>query len=127
VVGAPFIDGRALVSALVSEGLAGVSFEAVDFTPKATRYAGSLCHGVHFHVDDRSLFEPVRTGIALAVALRRLYPDQWDATRLHEMLGDPAVTTAVLEGRPLSYIEGLYKDDLDAFRAKRAKYLLYPP
>jgi hypothetical protein len=43
------------------------------------------------------------------------------------MLGDPAVAQAVVDGRPLVEIEALFKDDLEAFRAKRAKYLLYPP
>jgi hypothetical protein len=43
------------------------------------------------------------------------------------MLGDPVVAQAILDLRSLPEIEALFKDDLDAFRIKRAKYLLYPP
>jgi hypothetical protein len=41
------------------------------------------------------------------------------------MIGDPTVTAAILDGKDLAGIEALYKTDLDAFRAKRTKYLLY--
>jgi uncharacterized protein YbbC (DUF1343 family) len=127
LLGAPFIEPEKLALALSSYHLAGISFSPVRFTPKSSAHAGAECGGVRLHVEDRSRFEPVRTGVALALALRGFYRDQWDATRLHEMIGDPAVTAAILDLRPLGEIEGLWKDDLEAFRAKRAKYLLYPP
>ncbi len=41
------------------------------------------------------------------------------------MIGDPAVTAAILDGKALADIEALYKADLEAFVSKRAKYLLY--
>jgi uncharacterized protein YbbC (DUF1343 family) len=78
-------------------------------------------------VADRAVFEPVRTGLAIALALRKLYGKDWDGARLRRMVGDPMVAQAILDRRPLVEVEALYKDDLDAFRAKRAKYLLYPP
>jgi uncharacterized protein YbbC (DUF1343 family) len=85
-----------------------------------------LCHGIRLRVANRSVFEPVRTGLAMALALGKLHGKDWDAVRLRRMLGDPVVAQAILDGRPLSQVEALFKDDLDAFRAKRAKYLLYP-
>jgi uncharacterized protein YbbC (DUF1343 family) len=127
VVGAPWIDGRALAGELAKVGLAGVSFEATRFTPTENRYQGVLCHGVRLRLQNRAVFEPVRTGLAMALALRKLYGKDWDSARLRRMLGDPAVAQAVVDGRPLVEIEALFKDDLEAFRAKRAKYLLYPP
>jgi hypothetical protein len=68
----------------------------------------------------------VRTGIALALSLRSLHRARWQTARFHEIIGQPAVTRAILALRPLSEIEGSYKADLEAFRAKRQKYLLYP-
>jgi uncharacterized protein YbbC (DUF1343 family) len=126
VVGAPWIDGRRLAAELAGAELAGVSFEATSFTPEANLYAGTLCQGIRLRVESRATFEPVRTGIAIAIALRKLFRGHWDATRLHKMMGDPAVAAAIIEPRRLSEIEALFKDDLDAFRAKRLKYLLYP-
>lgn len=126
VVGAPWMDGKLLAQTLSGLGLAGVSFQATSFTPSATPYARSTCQGVRVHVENRAAFEPVRTGIAIALTLRKLFPKQWSAERLHGMIGDPTVTAAILAGRTLAAVEALYKTDLDAFAAKRAKYLLYP-
>jgi uncharacterized protein YbbC (DUF1343 family) len=125
VLGAPWIDGKKLRSALNGDELA-LSVTPTRFTPKSSTYAGTECQGIRLHVDDRRRFEPVRTGITLALALRKLYRDRWNTGRLHEMIGDPAVTAAILDLRPRPSIEGLWKDDLEAFRAKRTKYLLYP-
>jgi hypothetical protein len=65
--------------------------------------------------------------IAIAIALRKLYREQWNAARLHRMIGDPVVTAAILKPSSLGEVEALFKDDLDVFRAKRQKYLFYPP
>jgi uncharacterized protein YbbC (DUF1343 family) len=125
VIGAPWIDGPALAAELAKAGLAGVSFESTRFTPTANRYSGKLCHGIRLRLENRAVFEPVRTGIAMALALRKLHGKDWDASHLRRMLGDPAVAQAILDGNRLADIEALYKNDLDAFRAKRMKYLLY--
>ena len=131
VVGAPWIDGRRLADELMRTHLSGISFEATSFTPNSTpkvnRFAGTLCRGIRLRVHDRSTFEPVRTGMAIALALRKLFGDNWDARRLHRIIGDPAVAEAILKSRRLPEIEAFFKNDLDAFRAKRLKYLLYPP
>jgi uncharacterized protein YbbC (DUF1343 family) len=125
VLGAPWIDGKKLASALVADQLGGLLVSVAHFTPKSSTYAGVECNGVRLRVADRGKFEPIRTGIALARALRMLYRDKWNASRLHEMIGHAAVTAAILDLRPLAQIEALWKEDLDAFQLKRGKYLLY--
>ena len=127
VVGAPWIDGPALAAQLAKADLAGVSFESIDFTPTENRYKGVPCHGVRLRLENRATFDPVRTGIAAALALRKLHGKDWDAAHLRRMLGDPALAQAILDLRSLPEIEALFKDDLDTFRVKRAKYLLYAP
>jgi uncharacterized protein YbbC (DUF1343 family) len=126
LMGAPWVDAERLVATLHGYGLAGVTFSAARFKPNASLHAGKDCSGVSLRVTDRALFEPVRTGIALALSLRRLHPAQWKTARLHEIIGQPAVTSAILALRPLSEIEALYADELEAFRSKRQKFLLYP-
>lgn len=126
VVGAPWIDGELLARELSSLKLGGVSFRATTFTPNANPHARKACQGVRVRLVDRAAFEPVRTGIAIALGLRKLFPKRWVAERLHGMIGDPAVTAAILDGKSLAAIEALYKADLEAFAAKRSKYLLYP-
>jgi uncharacterized protein YbbC (DUF1343 family) len=124
-LGAPWIDGQALASAMNAEGLAGVVFAPEDFTPDADRYAGRLCHGVHVSVRDRSRFEPVQTGLAIARALRRLHRREWEFAKLDRLLVHPDAMTAIDAGLPLAAIVETYRAELAAFITKREKYLLY--
>jgi uncharacterized protein YbbC (DUF1343 family) len=125
IVGAPWIDER-FATALQNEGLAGVTITPAKFTPASGLYADTACTGVRFEVTDRAAFEPVRLGVTLARVLRDLYPDAWHADKLDKIIGNRAITDAILDRQPLADIESLWSADLDAFRAKRKKYLLYP-
>jgi uncharacterized protein YbbC (DUF1343 family) len=124
-LGAPWIDGDTLASALGFDVLPGVRFTSESFTPNADRYAGQLCHGVRVAVLDRALFEPVRTGLAIARELRRLYPRDWDFDKLDRLLVHGAAMRAIDRALPLAAIVETYRAELDAFAAKREKYLLY--
>jgi uncharacterized protein YbbC (DUF1343 family)/CubicO group peptidase (beta-lactamase class C family) len=125
VVGAPWIDER-FVLALEHESLSGVVFTPVRFTPTSGVYEGQNCNGVHFEVTDRAAFEPVRLGIVLARSLRELYADAWHTDKLGKIIGNRIVTEAILDRRPLADIESLWSAELELFRGKRKKYLLYP-
>jgi uncharacterized protein YbbC (DUF1343 family) len=124
-VGAPFIDGRALAAALLADELGGVAFVADNFTPTADRYAGQRCGGVRVTVRDRSQFEPVRTGIAIARELRRLYRTEWDFAKLDRLLAHPDAMNAVDRGLAVPEIMSTFRAELADFVAKREKYLLY--
>ncbi|HLK37506.1 MAG TPA: serine hydrolase [Polyangiaceae bacterium] len=126
-IGAPWIDAGALSAAVARDGLEGVVLSPEVFTPTADRYAGQACHGLHVTVRDRARFEPVRTGLAIARELRRLYPREWDVDKLDRLLVSAATSQAVRAGLPIDAIVATYRDDLAAFTAKREKYLLYDP
>jgi uncharacterized protein YbbC (DUF1343 family) len=124
-VGAPWISGEALAKALVADALQGASIEPETFQPTSDRYANRLCHGVRVTVRDRSQFEPVRTGLAIARELRRLYPREWEFNKLDRLLVHHEAMRAIDGGLPLAAIVETYKAELAAFAAKREKYLLY--
>jgi uncharacterized protein YbbC (DUF1343 family)/CubicO group peptidase (beta-lactamase class C family) len=124
-LGAPWIDGKALAAALVADALPGVAFAAESFTPTSDRYAGQTCEGVHVTVLDRDAFAPVRTGLAMARELRRLYPQAWSFQKLDRLLVHAAAMRAIDAGLPVGAIVETYRGDLAAFAAKREKYLLY--
>ena len=124
-VGAPWIDADAFTTALRAEGLDGVRIEAEVFTPASDRFAGRACNGVRLAVTDRAHFDPVRTGLALARVLRRLYRGAWELQKMDRLLGCPAATNAIDQGMTLDAIVATYQADLAAFIAKREKYLLY--
>jgi uncharacterized protein YbbC (DUF1343 family) len=126
-LGAPWINGSSLAKALGADGLQGLSIEPETFTPATDRYAHQPCHGIHVTVRDRSQFEPVRTGLAIARELRRLYPRDWEFAKLDRLLVQREAMRAIDGGLPLGAITETYQTELAAFAAKREKYLLYRP
>jgi uncharacterized protein YbbC (DUF1343 family) len=124
-VGAPWIDGAALAAALAGDALSGVTFAPETFTPRSDRYAGQSCNGLHVAVSDRARFEPVRTGLAIARELRRLYPRAWEFAKLDRLLVSQAAVNAIDAGLPIDAVVDTYRVELAAFMTKREKYLLY--
>ena len=57
LVGAPWIDGKALADQLNARGIAGVRFEAATFTPSQWVYPGQSCGGIRITLTDRNRFD----------------------------------------------------------------------
>jgi uncharacterized protein YbbC (DUF1343 family) len=126
VVGAPWIDGGALSSALSQLALGGVSFAPASFTPTSSTFHGEASNGVRITLTDRALFEPVRLGVGLARELRRLYPGRWHFEDVDKLLQNKRALSAIDRRDSIAQIEATWADDLAAFRLRREKYLLYP-
>lgn len=125
VVGAPWCDGMALAAHLRQEQLPGVAFVPIQFTPTASKHAGQRCGGVQIAIRDWQSFDAVRTGIALARALRLLHADDWDPKRLDWLLKDEATAAAILAGEPTAAIVQRWQKDLDLYKVRRRPFLLY--
>jgi len=125
LLGAPWIDGKALARALSERHLSGVRVESIDFTPADDRYAGVLCHGVRFSVTDRNAFRAPELGVELAAALFRLYPTQFRLRDTLGMIGSSQTLEAIAQGKDPRKIASGWQDELEGFKRLRAKYLLY--
>ena len=125
IVAAPWMDGAAVAKKLNEAGIGGVVFEPIEITPKASIHAHKKCRGVHISVNDRARFEPVRTGIAIAVALREVHPTEWDFDQLDKMLRHPPAMDAIRAGKGLADIEATWAFDLGTFKERRERFLLY--
>jgi len=126
VIGAPWIDGPALATYLNGTSLPGVSFEAIRFTPDASKFAGEACGGVRLTITDRGRFDPLRVGFEIARHLATAYADTWEVDAYLRLLGNDRTLEAVREGLPYPEILATYDDGLNAFRERRSRYLLYP-
>jgi len=126
VFGAPWIDGPALATYLNGASLPGVSFEAIRFTPDASKFAGEACGGVRLTITDRGRLDPLRVGFEIARHLATAYADTWEVDAYLRLLGNDRTLEAVREGLPYSEILATYDDGLNAFRERRSRYLLYP-
>ena len=126
VIGAPWIDGRALAGYLNGASLPGVSFDALRFTPVASKYAGEACSGVRLTITNREIFEPLRVGFEIARHLATAYADTWEVDAYLRLLGNDETLEAVRNGLSYAEILASYEDELSAFRERRGQYLLYP-
>jgi uncharacterized protein YbbC (DUF1343 family)/CubicO group peptidase (beta-lactamase class C family) len=125
LVGAPYIDSRAFADYLNARLIPGVRFVPVTFTPSSGTHSGHLCGGVNLIVTDRNVVDAPELGMELAVALRKLYPDQWQIDKLIDIVGNRATFAAVAQAEDPRSIAESWQADLDRFRTLRNKYLLY--
>jgi uncharacterized protein YbbC (DUF1343 family) len=124
-LGAPWIRSDALLNSLSPRQIPGVSFAAASFTPSDGLYKGDACAGVKLTITDRNAFDSIRTGLEIADALHRLYPERFQVTKLMDLLASQATVDAIIQFEAPASIIASWKSDLDQFRTLRAKYLLY--
>ncbi|MBK7705254.1 MAG: DUF1343 domain-containing protein [Acidobacteria bacterium] len=125
VVGAPWIDAQKLASYLNARNLAGVRFVPIKFKPKSSVFKDENCGGINIVIVDRRLFRSVRTGIEIAVALRKLYAAEWQAERYGRLLVNAQILELVKRGDEPDAIEKAWVASLEEFRRRRARFLLY--
>ena len=133
-IGAPWLEHARAVALLRDLGLPGVTFDTVTFTPVQQPYhgrppelAGERLRGVRLRVTDRDRFAPYLTGVALLWAVHTLHADQlvWNDAVLDRLAATPRVKLLLQAGRTPREIAAAWTDEVAAFRARRAPYLLY--
>lgn len=125
IIGAPWMDGRQLAAHLNRADLPGVRFVPIEFQPDASKYAGVICQGINIIVTEREKFESVRTGLTIAVHLRKLFPELWEVKSLNRLLANTQVRDAILDGDSFTEIERSYQPRLEEFRKRRKIFLMY--
>lgn len=125
VVGAPWIDGRRLAGYLNSRGIAGVRFVPVRFKPNASVYSGQLLGGVNIVITDRGNFNSVRTGLEIAAALARLYPNEWEIDKYSRLLVNADTLMRLKRGDSPEQIEAAWVAGLREFDQRRRRFFLY--
>ncbi len=125
VIGAPYIDDRALAGAMNGMGLPGIRFVPVRFTPKASIFKDQACGGLYLLLTDREACPVVDVGLALAVQLQRMYGDRFALDKIAPLLRHPATLAAIRAGKSFGDIKTLWSTDLGEFMARRGSFLLY--
>ena len=125
LVGAPWIDPQSLAEALNSRNIPGVRFVPVRFKPSTSVFKDQDCGGVNLIITDRARFRPVTTGIEIAVALRRLYPSQWEVDKYLRLLVNANTLERLKSGSSADEIIRWWAKDLADYERARAPVLLY--
>lgn len=127
LVGAPWIDAAELSRHLAARAVPGVQFSPAEFTPAADRFRGQPCQGVRIAVADRDKLDSPALGVEIAAALQHLYPKHFRLDQTLGSIGSSAVLDEIRAGDDPKAIVTAWQAGLDEFRARRARYLLYPP
>jgi uncharacterized protein YbbC (DUF1343 family) len=125
VFGAPWVNARQLANALNGAGLTGVRFVPIRFTPRSSKFEGTLCDGVHVIITDRAAFEPLEAGLTIAHHLRTLYPNDWEMKNYNRLLCNDAVWHAIVDNQPLEKVLELSRHGVIDFVTSRDRFLLY--
>ncbi|MEO8480664.1 MAG: serine hydrolase [Acidobacteriota bacterium] len=124
-IGAPWIDGGRLAADLNARAIPGVRFYPESFTPASSIFANELCQGVFIVITDRRALRPVRVGVEMASALRRLFPDQFDIDKAASLFGSLDGLARIKSGEDGAVIAASWADAEARWTALSAKYLLY--
>jgi uncharacterized protein YbbC (DUF1343 family) len=125
VVAAPWIDGRQLTNFLNRRNLDGVRFVSVSFTPNASVFKGVKVNGINIIITGRARFDSVKTGFEIAAALRKLYPNDWEADKYARLLVNADYLEMVKRGDAADAIEKKWAEDVANFRGRSKPFLLY--
>ena len=128
--GAPWLDARRVVKLLEEHAPRGVRFEAESFTPRApgdAKYADRSIPGVRVIVTDRDRVHVGRLGAAIVSALARSAPDslRLTARNFDVRFGSSAARQALLGGEDPDGVIDRSLGEVNAFRERARKYLLY--
>ncbi len=129
-LGAPWLDGAALVAILQRLDLPGVRFEAVRFRPIAPddgKFDGEEVSGIRLFVTDRSSYDPTTTSVHLLVEIRRMAGPEWvwREAAFDRLAGTDRLRMAIEAGHAADLIVDSWPAALDGFARVRSRYLLY--
>ncbi|HSG46404.1 MAG TPA: DUF1343 domain-containing protein [Longimicrobiales bacterium] len=128
-IGAPWLDGDALASALEGYALPGVAFESVTFTPRSPgdgKFPETEVRGVRFRAVGAG-YDPTRAAVAALLEARRQAGERWEWREAHfdRLAGTDALRRAVEAGATLEEAVAGWEAQAAAFRDLRRPYLLY--
>jgi uncharacterized protein YbbC (DUF1343 family) len=123
--GAPWMNGDEVAAALNARNLPGLRFAGQPFIPIAGLYSGQRCGGVSIKITDRFKVRSMRVGLEIAAILQKLYPKQFEISKMIELVGNSDTMQQLQSGVAPEKIVASWSDSLAAFDQVRRKYFLY--
>ncbi len=134
LIGAPWLDAEAFRRTLMAEDLPGVVFTSASFRPTFSKHMGEVCQGVLVNVTDRNGFRPLNAAVAMLVALKREFPEQFDWKKdwqgngsfVDRLAGGTYMRDMVDAGKSVSDVYRRATQGQETFLGIRERYLHYP-
>ncbi len=130
--GAPWLDANRLVQAVAQYDLPGVRLVPTEIRPTADRavyttYRDTAFTSLRIEVTDRRTFQPVYTTLVLLTEAKRQNPERFRImnTGFTQMIGSTWAREAFDRGEDPRVIQARWRQELQAWEQKRARYKLY--
>jgi uncharacterized protein YbbC (DUF1343 family) len=129
-VGAPWLNAAEVARTLNARGIAGVHFDAIEFTPTEPgdrKFAGQRIPGVRIVIDDRNRVHAGRLGASILWAVTRVNGDSLRVTaRTFDLrFGNPAAREALMAGEDPDTVIDREIPGVVAFERAARPYFLY--
>lgn len=127
MVGAPWIQGPALATALNALKLPGLKFIALTFTPAKDNYVGQVCQGVRIKVTDPALVRPVDVFVHLSCLLRQSWPNDFELrwNEVARVTGSSDFEHLYQANKPAAEMLEVFHKSTEDFVKERQPFLLY--
>ena len=130
---AEWIDADSLAAGLNSLSLPGVIFRPIHYKPYYSVSQGKMVHGVQIHLTDPKKAPLTLLQFYFLQEAHKLWPDKdvfrlCDQSRLEmfdKVCGTDRVRTGFTKTWQVSSIQGLWYNDIDEFRKRAEKYMIY--
>ncbi|MGH1417229.1 MAG: exo-beta-N-acetylmuramidase NamZ family protein [Hyphomicrobiaceae bacterium] len=138
LIGAPWLDAKALAQRLNKLGRPGVSFHTQSYVPRSIkgvaahpRFKNTKLTGVRINLTDINAFEPLETGIHILAQLvqearrvnrARLFTE---LKMFHLLAGTKDLHRMLKSRKSAKEIIASWQNDISKFKDQRAHYLLY--
>jgi uncharacterized protein YbbC (DUF1343 family) len=132
--GTPWLDTKALVSALEGDPASGLELETLTYTPVSLpgktlhpAYENRMCQGIRIHIREPEKFRPVHFALALIKALKDRHGSKISVTSdsLNLLFGDNLLVRYIKGNLTYDRMITQIKTEEQLFLKKREKYLLY--
>jgi uncharacterized protein YbbC (DUF1343 family) len=130
LAGMPDLNPQRLADELNGRRLPGLFFRPMYFEPYYGPYAKQVCGGVHIVLTDRNKAELTPIQFHVMDAVSKLRPDiELFSTKrarvFDKVCGTDKIRERFLDNRPMEEILSAWREGVDEFISRRAKYLLY--
>ena len=130
--GAPWLDANRLLQAVAAYDLPGVRLVPTEIRPTKdpavyTTYRDTAFTSLRIEVTDRRAFQPVYTTLVLLTEAKRQNPQRFRImnTGFTQMIGSTWAREAFDRGEDPRVIQARWRQELQAWEQKRARYRLY--
>ncbi len=133
-IGAPFIKSGKLITELNKLGHNGLKISPVKFIPHNIpgmsvnpKYNRQVSFGIKLNVINRNKFRPVRFGVKLLYAVKKLYPKHFKfrGNWLDKLFGASYLRIMLSDNKTPSQIINRWQKETDKFKKMSKQYYLY--